>query len=139
MTNRLGVGYSNSFSESLESVAVRYYPSPDMAFSAALGVDTKENSSKFGFMARMYRIIFPENNLNFYMGAGAGILSFETAGVNESGFELSGFAGAEFYFSGLDNLGFSFELGVGISSVSSEVRFFTLGSSPVKAGITFYF
>lgn len=139
LTNRLGVGYSNHFSEHLPSLSVSYYNSPDMAFSASIGVDTQENNSKFGFMARMKRIIFPENNLNFYMGAGAGILSYEFAGKNESGFELNGFAGAEFFFSGLENLGFNFELGIGVSSVSSQVRFYTLGHSPVNAGMTFYF
>ncbi|MCH2534418.1 MAG: organic solvent tolerance protein [Bdellovibrionales bacterium] len=140
LTNRLGVGYSNHFSESLPSLSVSYYNSPDMAFSASIGVDTQENNSKFGFMARMKRIIFPENNLNFYMGAGAGILSYENnAGTTDSGFELNGFAGAEFFFSGLENLGFNFEFGIGVSSVSSQVRFYTLGQSPVHAGITFYF
>ncbi|MCB0365648.1 MAG: organic solvent tolerance protein [Bdellovibrionaceae bacterium] len=139
LTNRLGVGYSDQFGESLPSLAVRYYPNSQLGLSASLGVDTRKDNSRFGFMARVHRVIFMEANLNFYMGAGAGILSVETAGKNESGFELSGFFGAEFFLYGLDSLAFMFESGVGVTSISSEVRFRTLGDHPVKAGIAFYF
>ena len=139
LTNRLGVGYSDQFGESLPSLAVRYYPNSKLGLSASLGVDTQKDNSRFGFMARMHRVIFMEDNLNFYMGAGAGILSVETAGKNESGFELSGFFGAEFFLYGLESLAFMFESGVGVTSISSEVRFRTLGDHPVRAGMAFYF
>jgi hypothetical protein len=77
--------------------------------------------------------------MHFYMGAGAGILSVETGGSNQSGFELIGFGGTEFFLAGLENLGFSFEAGVGVTSLSNSVRFRTVGDSPLRAGITFYF
>ena len=139
LTNRLGVGYTDQFGSSLPSLAVRYYPNAKLGLSASLGVDTQKDNSRFGFMARLHRVIFPEDNLNFYMGAGAGILSVETAGKNESGFELSGFFGAEFFLYGLESLAFIFEGGVGVTSISSEVRFRTLGDHPVRAGMAFYF
>jgi hypothetical protein len=139
LSNRLGVGYTDQFAESLPSLAVRYYPNASLGLSASLGVDTRKDNSRFGFMARVHRVIFTEANLNFYMGAGAGILSVETAGKNESGFELSGFFGAEFFLYGLDSLAFMFESGVGVTSISSEVRFRTLGDHPIRAGMAFYF
>lgn len=139
LTSRLGVGYSNQFSEDLPSLSVRYHPSQNLGITAALGVDTQKDQSKFGFMARIYKILFHEDNMHFYMGSGAGLLSREQNGQNDSGFELTGFAGGEFFFTGLDSLGFSFEMGVGVTSISSEVRFRTIGESPFKAGITFYF
>ena len=138
MANRLGIGFKDQYSVSLPSAAVQYYPTSELGLSAALGVDTQKDNSKFGMMARVYRIVFTEENLNFYMGAGGGILSHETAGKNDSGFELAGFAGAEFFFSGLENLGFSFEAGVGVASLSSGSRFRTFGDTPVRAGIMFY-
>jgi hypothetical protein len=73
------------------------------------------------------------------MGAGAGLLSTKVDTRNESGFELMGFAGAEFFLTGLDSLGISFETGVGITSVSSGVTFRTIGDHPLRAGIIFYF
>lgn len=139
LTSRLGVGYSNQFTEDLPSIAARYYPNNRLGFSGAIGVDTKSGSSKFGFLAKLYRVIFEEDNMNFYMGAGAGLLTVETAGVNSSGFELSGLIGGEFFFSGLPSLGFSFEAGIGIVSISNGVRFRTSGQSPLNAGIVFYF
>ncbi len=139
LPERLGVGYSNQFSEEIPSIAMRYYPDPKLGVGLALGIDTDDGSSKFGFMARLYRIIFPEDNMNFYMGTGAGIISIEENNSTDSGFELSGFCGAEFFFTGLENLGFSFEAGVGVTSIDSEVRFRTIGDHPMKAGVIFYF
>ncbi len=139
LTNRLGIGYKNQFSTDLPSLAVQYYPINDLGLSAALGVDTQQGASKFGFQVKVYRIIFSEDNLNFYMGAGAGIVSQENNGTSQSGFELSGVGGAEFFLTGLDNLGFSFEAGAGITSLSSGVRFRTIGDSPLRAGVIFYF
>lgn len=143
LTNRLGVGYKNqSLSASeLPAIAVQYYPSADLGFSASLGVDTQKDQSRFGFNAKVYKVIFAEDNLNFYMGAGGGVLSQErgAGSTAESGFEMMGFTGAEFFFTGLENLGFSFEAGAGIVSVSSGVRFRTFGDSPLRAGVIFYF
>ncbi len=142
LTHRLGLGFTDQFSiqGSLPSIAVRYYPARDLGIAASLGVDTQKNSSRFGFMAKVFRVIFVEDNMNFYMGAGVGLISQETPGNNnDSGFELNGFAGGEFFFSGLESLGFNFELGIGVTSISSEVRFRTLGDHPFRAGVTFYF
>ena len=139
LSNRLGVGYKNQFGSDVPAVAMQYYPGADLGVSATLGVDTQKNSSRFGFLAKLHRIIFQEDNLNFYMGAGAGILSTETSGVSDSGFELMGFGGAEFFLAGLENLGFSFEAGTAVTSLASGVRFRTFGDSPLRAGITFYF
>lgn len=139
LSNRLGVGFKNQFSIEVPAIAVQYYPGADLGLAAVVGIDTKQNSSSFGAMVKLNRIIFQEDNLNFYMGAGAGLLSYETSGSNQSGFELMAYGGAEFFFAGLENLGFSFEFGPAVTSLSSQVRFRTFGDSPLRAGITFYF
>jgi hypothetical protein len=149
MTSRLGVGYSDSFSVSnLPSIAVKYYPNQDLALSAALGIDTNSTNSttgnsNFGFGVKLYKTIFPEENMNFYMGAGAGLVSISPTtggtGATNSGFELTGFFGAEFFLPGLDSMGFNFQAGVGVTSLSSGVRFRTIGETPLKAGMYFYF
>ena len=68
-----------------------------------------------------------------------GLVNFETPvdGKN-SGFEANLIAGAEFFFAGLENIGFSFEGGLGLSSIKNT-RVRTIASDPVKAGIIFYF
>lgn len=139
LANRLGVGYTNPLSEDLPSITARYYPNSRTGLSLAVGVDTENENSKFGVLAKLYRIIFTENNMNFYVGGGAGLLSVEVAGENSSGFELMGFLGGEFFFTGLENLGFTFEAGVGIRSDSDGTRFRTIGHHPLYGGIIFYF
>jgi hypothetical protein len=139
LASRLGIGYSDQFSTDLPSMKVKYYPSNDIAFSAALGTDTLKDRSKFGLSARMYKTIFSEENLIFYGGLGGGILSVEHGGKADSGFELAGFFGAEFFIPGLDNLGISFDAGLGVTSVSTGVRFRTVADHPLRAGIIFYF
>ena len=139
LSNRLGVGYSNQFSVGMPSMAASYHPNAEIGLGASLGVSTEEDDSRFGLLFKVYRIIFPEENLNFYMGASAGILSYELSGQSESGFELNGIFGAQFFFAGLDSLAFHFEAGLGITSIDSGVHFRTIGSSPMEAGLIFYF
>jgi hypothetical protein len=139
LSHRLGVGYSDQFAVSIPSVAVRYYSSEDVGFAMQMGVNTESDNSKFGFGGRFYKIIFPEDHMNFYMGAGAGLLSTKIKNVNDSGFELNAFCGGEFFIPGLDSLGMSFEAGVGIVSLSNGVNFRTIADSPVRAGMIFYF
>ena len=141
LSSRLGIGYADQFglTQSLPSLALRYYPNADYGLMGMLGVDTRKNNSRFGGGIKILKVVFREDNLNFYTGAGAGIVSQEEAGSTSSGFDLSGFAGAEFFLPGLENLSLNFEAGVGVTSISSEVRFRTIGDSPIKAGIFFYF
>ncbi len=138
LSNRLGVGVKTHAALDLPQLAAVYYPSSEMAFAGGLGVDTKKDYSKFAFNGSVRRIVFKEENLNFYMGGTAGIVNYESAGVKESGFELSGIFGAEFFMPGLESLSFTFEGGVGIIS-ADNVRFRTIADSPFQAGIIFYF
>ncbi len=141
LSNRMGVGYADQFglTQSLPSLAIRYYPNSDYGLMAALGVDTEDDNSRFGAMAKIIKLMFKEDHLNFYTGAGAGLVSQEISGDNDSGFDLSGFVGAEFFFAGLENLSMNFEAGVGVTSISDEIRFRTIGDHPLRAGIFFYF
>ena len=79
----------------------------------------------------------------FYMGGGASLVSMSpasgSAGSTNSGFELNGFFGCEFFLPGLDSLGINFQAGIGVTSLSSGVRFRTIGDTPLTAGVYFYF
>ena len=121
----------------MDSLTVRYYSSHNYGFSIALGLDTNDDFNRYGALLKVYKIIFPEKNLNFYIGGGLGFLSVENLGDEESGAEVSGFIGAEFFIPGLENLGFTFEAGLGLSTVD-EARVRTIGDHPLRGGITFY-
>lgn len=138
LTNRLGIGVKNNAALSLPSLLMIYHPNPDYSFTSSLGIDTQKDYSKFVINGGVRRIIFREDNMNFYMGGNVGIVNYEVASEKESGFELNGIFGAEFFFAGLESLSFMFEGGIGILSLENT-RFRTIGESPLNAGIVFYF
>lgn len=146
LTHRLGLGFSQQMgSVDIPMITAHYYPNARFAISGALGIDTKKDDSQFAAQMKIRRVVFTENQLNFYMGAAGGFTSHEeistTTGLveNKSNTEISGIIGAEFFFSGLDSLSFMFETGVGIITGDGGTRFRTLGSHPFAAGIVFYF
>lgn len=139
LTHRLGVGFKNNTSMSVPSLAAVYYSSKDMAWTASAGFDTQKNNSSMQVSAGVRQMIYFENNLNFYAGAQAGIINYETTTTGKStGFEVLAVGGAEFFFAGLENLGFTVEAGVGLST-ANETRLRTTADDPLRAGVVFYF
>jgi hypothetical protein len=139
LTSRLGVGYRNVLvTTSLPSVAAFYYPSPDIGLIGSIGVDTEENYSQFALAGALRRIIFKEDQMNFFGGGQVAMVNQEITTQKESGFELAATVGGEFFFTGLESLGFNFETGIGITTVK-KTRFRTLGESFLNAGVAFYF
>lgn len=136
--SRLGIGVKNNTSQDLPALAAVYWPNSDLGITGGVGLDTQKDYSKFTFNGGIRRILFREDQLNFFFGGQLGMVNYETAGTKESGFELSAVYGAEFFFQGLDSLAFTFEGGIGVASVK-DVRFRTLADSPFRAGIVFYF
>lgn len=138
LSSRLGVGFRDSFPFSLPSLALHYYPNADVGLVGAIGVDTEDQNSKFGLMIGVRKIIFKEDNLNFFAGGHFSILTQEILGNKKSGYELAGIMGTEFFLSGLDNLGLNFETGIAVTNLD-KVRFRTLADHLFRAGIVFYF
>ena len=102
-------------------------------------MNSEKNNSAFQLHAGARKMIFMENNLNFYTGAQVGLASYETAAAGRSsGIEILAVFGAEFFFAGLENLGFTMEAGAGVSS-AKDTRFRTIGDDPFRAGLIFYF
>lgn len=141
LSHRLGVGYADQFGldESVPSLALRYYPNSDFGLMGTLGLNTAQKDAKFGLGLKVLRTVFREDHLNFYVAGGAALVSDEVDGHTASGFSLGGVVGTEFFIPGLDNLGINFEAGVGVTSLSSEVRVRTIGDHPLRAGMFFYF
>jgi hypothetical protein len=142
LASRLGVGFRNNYHFNLPSVAAFYYPNSDYGIVGAIGIDTEKDAAKTGFQIGVRRIIFKEENMNFFMGGNLAFLNKEVseagATSTKSGFELQGVVGGEFFLTGLDSLSFNFETGIGMSSVD-KTRFRTLAEDPFRAGIVFYF
>lgn len=138
MRHRLGIGIKNNTSFDLPALAAVYYPAAELAVTGGLGTDTKKDNSLFTLNTGVRRLLFYEDRMNFYFGGQVGLVNYEIGGDKQSGWELNAIFGTEFFFSGLDNLAFTFEGGVGVVSMK-EVRFRTIADHPLKAGILFYF
>lgn len=140
LSQRLGVGYSDQWGidNSMPSLSVRYYPNQQYGLQASVGVDTKKDANRFGASAKFIKIVFREDNMNFYVAAGGGVVSQQKTST-DSGFDAAAVFGGEFFLPGLESLGFNFEGGFGVTAISSEMRFRTVGDSPLKAGMFFYF
>lgn len=138
LASRLGVGFRNSYAFDLPSLSAHYYPNSEYGLIGALGIDTEDQNSRFVFSGGVRKIVFTEENLNFFMGGVLSVISVETAGETDSGFELGALVGSEFFLQGLENLGFNLETGLAVTNVK-KVRFRTMGDSFLRAGIVFYF
>ena len=107
--------------------------------TGGFGVDTQKDFSAMQLQVGLRHVIFHENNLHFYAGGQMGLVNYENpADGKTSGFEANLIMGTEFFFTGLENVGFTFEGGLGLSSVKNT-RVRTIANDPLKAGITFYF
>lgn len=138
LTNRLGIGVKSHATLDLPQLAFAYHPTRDLSVVGGLGIDTQKDQSKMAFHAGVRRIVFKEQNMNFYMGGTLGYISNEVSTVKDSGLELNAVFGGEFFLPGLDSLAFTFEGGAGVMSLST-VRFRTIADHPLRAGIIFYF
>jgi hypothetical protein len=109
------------------------------AVTGGVGVDTKKDYSKFQVNAGIRHVIFHESQLHYYAGGQLGLVTFEEP-VNgkQNGFEANFLMGIEFFLTGLENVGFSFEGGLGLASVK-DTRIRTIANDPFRAGIVFYF
>jgi hypothetical protein len=139
MPKRLGVGIKDNTFVSIPSLALIYNMNQDFSITGGLGFDTQKNLSAFQANAGVRHIIFHENNLHFYTGGQLALVNLELPVTGkESGMEFQFVFGTEFFFAGLENVGFSFEGGVALSTYK-ETRVRTLADHPLKAGLLFYF
>ena len=141
LRGRMGVGGSNQLANGLPALSLKIQQSKTFAMGGVLGIKSDEDNTLYGAGLKVYRIIFDEPQLNFYM---AGLFATETySGKKDkakSGYQIDGTMGTEFHFTGLESIGFSFEFGLSVRNVDDKkgTTFQTLGDQFVKAAVHFY-
>lgn len=138
LSGRLGVGFTNDFSNStsdrlVPALSTKYGLSKDLHLLGAVGFHT-QSPSAMTLGAKVYKNIFFETNLNFFMSAGLAYLK-----EAKSGIEVLGVLGCEFFIPGIDSLGLMFEAGVSASNVTGSFVLRTIGYTFLHAGMHFYF
>jgi hypothetical protein len=141
LRGRMGVGMTNQLANGLPAISVKVQQSKTFAMGGLLGFQSDQDQTLYGAGIKLYRIIFDEPQLNFYL---AGLFATETYLNDEakvdSGFQIDGTMGTEFHFTGIESLGFSLEFGVSARKADSNggTSLETLGDSFLKAAVHFY-
>ena len=156
LTGRLGVGYESTLPSSggagLNGVSARFWVNNQLFVGGQLGVlivdpdvpgaDTQTN---FGLGANAGFAFIDEPNLNVYGGGGLAFGS--VSGTNAAGesegktaIGLNVGVGAEFFFVGLPNLGFTTFYGLSYTSVEDVASVIQIGGGEFATfGIRYYF
>jgi len=157
---KTGIGFRQGFvSESgsplpgiNSQISLKHHLSGAQAISPYFGFQLSSNGgTEWGFSlgSRMYFDIIQEKFLDFFGFGGIGILlgSRETPQPLENdsetyiGFDTAGGVGTEFFFSGLPDLGFSFEAGMHFLFYHQDDSYIEIGTLGhfLTAGIHYYF
>lgn len=141
LRGRMGLGLTNQLANDIPALSIKVQQSKTFAMGALLGFKSDQENTLYGAGIKLYRIIFDEPQLNFYM---AGLVATENYLDEDdkvaSGYQLDGTMGTEFHFQGLESIGFSFEFGLSVRKAEAEAgsSFQTLGDQLLKAGVHFY-
>lgn len=138
LTGRLGVGFSQQLLTDIPSIDFKIQRSKAYAMGMMLGMKLNDNVGGWGAGVKLYRILFDEPQLTFYGAGMVGAINTKVNNNSSTGFQVDGTLGAEFSFSGLESVGFSFEFGISVNKIQEEMTFETIGNSIVIAGVHFY-
>ena len=87
---------------------------------------------------KLFRIIYDEPQLNFYLAGLGGIYNYQDGSETESGYQFDGTFGTEFHLQGLESVGFSFEFGLSFNKFNGTTNFETVGYDILTAAVHFY-
>jgi len=119
LESRVGAGYSAS--SPLSGWSVRYWLSEALAVNGVIGFDLQTDRNEFLLGGRIIYKAKDEKNLNLYLGGEVGANLRQNLDDN---FSIGPFAGAEYFFAGLPNLGFGAEIGAYYQSIDSDFATF---------------
>ena len=135
-TGRFGFGVSNQAATNFSAVSFKVHLKPKFAIGGLAGVSTGSDGGH-AFGLKIYQAIVLEQNLMVYGGLFGAILRDKSGTGDTSGFQGDLSLGAEFFFQGLEHIGFSFEAGVRVKKLDDFV-FETNALSIVQSAIHFY-
>jgi hypothetical protein len=137
-TGRMGLGLSNQLVNDIPALSLKIQQNRYFAMGGLLGFRSGEDATTYGAGLKVYRVIFEEERLNFFMSGTLATLAYEENEKAKSGYQFDGTLGTEFHLEGIESIGFSFEFGVSYNKGPAGRRFETLGNNFLKAAVHFY-
>ncbi len=155
LNGRVGLGFSQQFggNGAMSAVSLKYgiptgKPTTNLGVELDVGVDVAGGATGFFGGGRFLWGAVAEDNMNLNLGLGVGYLQRNVIGVDDTGaatdpepygtVRLQPSLGAEFFLFGLENLGFTAELGLNLDLVDGGVNVLTVGGAP-GVGMHYYF
>jgi hypothetical protein len=159
LTQRISLGYNQQLSFGIlggafddaflssQAISSKYWITDRYGVEGLLGFTSAKYEDDRGFGltvgGKFHANIVMEQNMNFYGGAGLGLMPVSTE-VNDKddnnvGFMAQTFAGFEFFLQGLPNLGFDIEVGLEYVDYDKFQRFGTYGGGFGTFGVRYYF
>jgi hypothetical protein len=140
LSGRLGIGFNDQFAtrspftfDDIPALSAKYAISRDIAFAGIVGLNT-HSPSGFTLGGKVFKNIFYETNLNFYVAGALALLKRD-----QTGFEAQTLFGTEVFIPGIDSLGLSFEAGLAAGNSTGSFTLRTVGYTFLHAGVHFYF
>lgn len=140
LDGRMGAGMTIMDFNRSAALSLKYHPDRYIDLTGLVGFDSDETRNSTVFGAQLHRNFSIEENLNFFLGVGVYSISDkggDPTAANTSGFEFDGLLGAEFFLSGIPNLGFQFQTGVGIKTLR-KLSVKVLGDGFAGVGVHYY-
>lgn len=138
LQGRLGVGFTNQLITGEPALSFKLQRNYSFAIGGLLGVNSEEDETSYAAGLKLYKIIYDEPQLTFYLSGMAAFFTYLFEDESHNGHQFDGSFGSEFHFQGLESIGFSFEFGLGASRFEDKNRFGTIGNSFIKSAVHFY-
>lgn len=138
MLGRTGLGFTNQLQNDYSALSFKIQKSRNSALGVLLGIKSDSNDTNYAIGLKAFRLIYDEPLLNFYMSALGAYMTNNTTTSDDSGFQIDGTLGTEFFFSGLESIGFSLEFGLSLHKSNGNTTFETVGYDVIKAAVHFY-
>lgn len=136
MNGRFGIGMTNQPETNLDNVSFKVHTSRRTAYGGVLGASNSDNGG-YVLGLKLYRKLIQEENLNFFGALFGGYRNEGPEGQETTGFQGDLTFGVEYFFQGLNHLGFSFETGVSVNTFD-DFTFKTKALNTLQAAIHFY-
>jgi hypothetical protein len=139
LRGRMGVGATNQLGNQLPALSLKVQHSRATALGAVVGFNANQERTLYGAGVKLYRIIYDEPQLNFYLAGMLALQNFQDRNETVNGYQADGTLGTEFHFSGLESIGFSFEFGFSARKAApGGTSFQTVGDQMLTAAVHFY-
>ena len=136
MSGRFGVGITNQPETNLDNISFKVHSSKRTAYGGVIGTSNADNGGNV-LGLKLYRKLIQEENLNFFGAIFGAYRNEGPDGSETTGFQGDLTFGVEYFFQGLDHLGFSFETGMSVNTFN-EFEFKTKALNMVQGAIHFY-